>query len=744
MRGCWRLAVSVFIAVLLACCGTTESGNVTPAGGGTVGKEGGTVCVDDPASPAFGAAVDALPGTFEQETAVSVEVLGGYDPKLPAGFELKGPALKFRTAGGAAPAKAVFLTVPYEAGAVEDPSDLLVVFQHPESGRLRPLSVKWIDHEAHTATALASQLAAPEDGEAGKEDDAATPWYVTLIIGPTGERARADWHFFDELVDGVPVGALTYDPAKHGFHIPNRGSYLTPGGSCNGMSAFSIFLFTDEPSMSLYSDDLFNDQDTEERDDATAWKTGAVAHYRSYHLYEKPLWNAGEKDIFWWHVQHPENVAKHMVWLLELTGEPLLITLGANAEVDRPAPRTKVVPKHAIVAYQVVRGIDKKAREALFFRCYDPNHPGKTMEILYTEDGFDAYQQKYIAVSYETLFGMAGVVQYGKILAAAQDGKLGSEEGERFPKIKIVSPKVLSTPAMGDTPGFEYATTDQASLAIEGEISAAEMLTIYGDPIGDATLWLEVDGKKAQGMPLVVSGWQDKATFSGVVDLADGAGTIAIFVNSEKPSEESPSSTARWAAWREFTIVKDWCGGKERIWLDDATGLQWQDPPKEAGKCIGGSQYDHGLSWQEAKDYCDGLEWAGHSDWRLPTIGELRTLLRGCPDTEPGGACGVTDDCLTAIPPECEDPPESDKPECNQFCLKKNDACQGCNPESWPGDWFLDEKLYVCQQLHGGGHWSTSEVTNVPERAWGIDPGNAEVAARKKTSCGGASARCVR
>ena len=70
------------------------------------------------------------------------------------------------------------------------------------------------------------------------------------------------------------------------------------------------------------------------------------------------------------------------------------------------------------------------------------------------------------------------------------------------------------------------------------------------------------------------------------------------------------------------------------IFLDESTGLMWKNPVLSDGWT-----YETGLA------FCEDLVLEGYDDWRVPTIGELRTLLAGCPATESGGSCGVTDTC---------------------------------------------------------------------------------------------------
>jgi len=69
--------------------------------------------------------------------------------------------------------------------------------------------------------------------------------------------------------------------------------------------------------------------------------------------------------------------------------------------------------------------------------------------------------------------------------------------------------------------------------------------------------------------------------------------------------------------------------------------------------CSGSFPNQHdGLCWSDKSlsamplsnakyEYCVSL------GGKLPTISELRTLIRNCPATEPDGLCGVTDSCST-------------------------------------------------------------------------------------------------
>ena len=113
------------------------------------------------------------------------------------------------------------------------------------------------------------------------------------------------------------------------------------------------------------------------------------------------------------------------------------------------------------------------------------------------------------------------------------------------------------------------------------------------------------------------------------------------------------------------------------------------------------------MTYGDATSYCSGSEmngYGGYTDWRLPTISELRTLIQNCSKTETGGSCGVIDSCLS-------------RSDC------RNDACSGCD---------YDSTAKYSKFGESGWFWSSSIRSDNSSRIWSVyfdygrlDDGNA-------------------
>jgi hypothetical protein len=144
------------------------------------------------------------------------------------------------------------------------------------------------------------------------------------------------------------------------------------------------------------------------------------------------------------------------------------------------------------------------------------------------------------------------------------------------------------------------------------------------------------------------------------------------------------------------------------VWTDPASGLSWPLLPSSDGT----------MTWQAAADYCDALTLCDHGDWRLPTIGELRTLVRGCAATVTGGACEVTDACSASD------------------CWNSN--CDGCAFDDGP-----DEGCYRPAEIEGScvEAWSSTDLGD-GATAWELGFRAAGVVEATK-SLQDAGARCI-
>ena len=97
------------------------------------------------------------------------------------------------------------------------------------------------------------------------------------------------------------------------------------------------------------------------------------------------------------------------------------------------------------------------------------------------------------------------------------------------------------------------------------------------------------------------------------------------------------------------------------------------------------------MNWNDAKQYCANLNEGGHSDWRLPNIDELRTLIKNHFETQTGGSCPISE--------------KAEKLSSNDW----SDDCEGINGS------------YFSKLGDTGWFWSSSVLSDDSDNAWFVD-----------------------
>jgi hypothetical protein len=71
--------------------------------------------------------------------------------------------------------------------------------------------------------------------------------------------------------------------------------------------------------------------------------------------------------------------------------------------------------------------------------------------------------------------------------------------------------------------------------------------------------------------------------------------------------------------------INDFKDNSDGTVTDKATGLMWMKI--DSGKLRAGKNKDGKMNWQEALDWAENLEYAEYSDWRLPNVKELQSIV---------------------------------------------------------------------------------------------------------------------
>ena len=181
----------------------------------------------------------------------------------------------------------------------------------------------------------------------------------------------------------------------------------------------------------------------------------------------------------------------------------------------------------------------------------------------------------------------------------------------------------------------------------------------------------------------------------GVTATAVNGDKIAIKAKSSKTKYGEPEIITVTAIYLDENEVKGSfsitapnvkCG--DVICIDRVYGLEWQ---KETSASY--------MKWSAAISHCENLNYNSKTDWRLPNINELRSLLINCSEAQFGGECGVYyPDDLGFSSGECQ-------------CSGNNSSYSAIGNE-------------VNGDNYWGMIWSNSTVKNDPDYAWVVTYGS--------------------
>ena len=98
-------------------------------------------------------------------------------------------------------------------------------------------------------------------------------------------------------------------------------------------------------------------------------------------------------------------------------------------------------------------------------------------------------------------------------------------------------------------------------------------------------------------------------------------------VASNCPVDGFPGQDPEYTSANSFTCDMDYTDNGDGTVTDNCTGLMWKkcSEPDTSTTTCGGTHSTY--TWANALIQCEGLDFAGHSDWRLPNAKELFSIV---------------------------------------------------------------------------------------------------------------------
>ena len=182
-------------------------------------------------------------------------------------------------------------------------------------------------------------------------------------------------------------------------------------------------------------------------------------------------------------------------------------------------------------------------------------------------------------------------------------------------------------------------------------------------PFIDSKYFKFTYGKASDGERIIDSQWATSTLYEGTVM---GGQTAMFGVNfADGRIKGYPVGRGPGGRDKQYYVIyvrnnpaygqNDFVDNGDGTITDRATGLTWMKV--DSGALKAGKQGDGNLNWPEALAWAEGLDYAGHDDWRLPNAKELQSLVdyARSPDTTNSAAIDPIFEC-TPIQNEGDQP----------------------------------------------------------------------------------------
>lgn len=259
--------------------------------------------------------------------------------------------------------------------------------------------------------------------------------------------------------------------------------------------------------------------------------------------------------------------------------------------------------------YDSTAAIDPPAAGELFYG-QDAQYNG--YQPQYTDNGDGTITDEVTGLMWTKSYDMDGdgdidyedKMSYEEAMSAAETFSLAGYTDWRVPTIKEVYSLIMFYGI--DPSGFEGSTEDLVPFINTDYFDFAYGDEASGERIIDAQI---VSSNIYVGLTMM----GDETMFG--VNFADGR--IKGYGTGPMPGQSEPKQFyVMFVRGNSEYGINDFVDNQDGTITDNATGLMW-------------SQNDdgQGMTWPEALEYAENATLAGHSDWRLPNVKELQSIV---------------------------------------------------------------------------------------------------------------------